>query len=61
MKERACKECGRITNLDICKVCRVPTSPDWMGYVSVIDPEDSMIAGKLNIKTKGKYALRVKG
>jgi|Deesub1362A_J573_1020465.scaffolds.fasta_scaffold00233_47 DNA-directed RNA polymerase subunit E" len=61
MKEKACKECKMITNLDICPICKVATSADWMGYVSVIDPENSLIAEKLDIKVKGKYALRVKG
>jgi DNA-directed RNA polymerase subunit E" len=61
MKEKACKQCSRITDLDICTVCKSPTSPDWMGYVSVIEPENSKIAKKLNIDLRGKYALRVKG
>ncbi|MBI5253239.1 MAG: DNA-directed RNA polymerase subunit E'' [Euryarchaeota archaeon] len=60
MKERACKECGRITELDVCVVCKTPTSSDWMGYVSVIDAEKSEIAKKLNIAAKGRYALRVR-
>lgn len=60
MKERACKECGRITNLDICVVCKSPTSTDWIGYVSIIDPEKSEVSKKLNINANGKYALRVR-
>lgn len=60
MKEKACKECKRITNLDVCVVCKQPTSTSWMGYVSVIDPEKSEISKKLGIPAKGKYALRVR-
>ncbi len=60
MKERACKECGRITELDVCIVCKTPTSSDWIGYVSVIDAEKSEIAKKLNMDAKGRYALRVR-
>ncbi len=60
MKEKACKECNRITNLEICVVCKGHTSPNWMGYVSVIEPDKSEIAKKLNIGAKGKYALRVR-
>ena len=59
-KERACKECGRISDLDVCVNCKSPTSPDWIGYVNILDPENSRIAQRLEIKTKGKYALRVK-
>lgn len=60
MKEKACKQCSRITDLDVCPVCSSATSRDWLGYVSIIDPEKSETGKKLNITTKGKYALRVK-
>lgn len=60
MKEKACKECGKVTREDICIICKTATSTDWIGYVSIIDPETSEIAKKLNINMKGKYALRVK-
>jgi len=60
MKERACKECRRITNLNVCVVCKSPTSSDWLGYVSIIDPENSEVAKKLNITANGKFALRVR-
>jgi DNA-directed RNA polymerase subunit E" len=60
MKEKACKECGKVTTLDVCTTCKAPTSTDWIGYVSIIDPEASEIAKRLNINIKGKYALRVK-
>jgi len=60
MKQRACKECCRITDLDVCVICKSPTSTDWLGYVSIIDPENSEVAKKLNITTKGKFALRVR-
>lgn len=60
MKEKACKECNRLTKLDICVVCKSPTSSNWIGYVSIIDPERSEVSKKLNISAKGKYALRVR-
>jgi len=60
MKEKACKLCNRITELDVCTVCKQPTSSSWMGYVSVIDVEKSDVAKKLSINMKGKYALRVR-
>ncbi|MBU2560595.1 DNA-directed RNA polymerase subunit E'' [archaeon] len=60
MKEKACKECSKVTTMDICTICKAPTSTDWIGYVSIVDPETSEIAKRLNIKIKGKYALRVK-
>lgn len=60
MKERACKECKRLTRLDICEICRSPTSESWLGYVHIINPEKSEIAEKLGIKMPGRYALRVR-
>ncbi len=60
MKEKACKQCGRVTTMEICTLCKSPTSAEWIGYVSLVDPETSEIAKRLNINTKGKYALRVK-
>lgn len=60
MKEKACKECGRVTKLDVCVICKTPTSPRWIGYAVIMDPENSEIAKKLNIPAKGKYALRVR-
>ncbi len=60
MKEKACKECGKVTRGDVCITCKAPTSTDWIGYVSIINPETSEIAKKLKISMKGKYALRVK-
>jgi DNA-directed RNA polymerase subunit E" len=60
MKEKACKECGRVTTMEVCTTCKVATSTDWIGYVSIVDPETSQIAKRLDINTKGKYALRVK-
>ncbi len=60
MKEKACKTCNRITEKDVCVVCKEPTSPSWMGYVSVVNPEKSGIAKKLNIDSKGRFALRAR-
>ena len=60
MKEKACKECGKITELDVCRLCKGHTSTDWVGYVAIVNPEISRIAKKMGIKVKGKYALKVR-
>ncbi|MBI4344069.1 MAG: transcription elongation factor subunit Spt4 [Candidatus Hydrothermarchaeota archaeon] len=60
MKEKACTQCSRLAPSEICAVCKAPTSPNWVGYVSILDPEKSEVAKKLNIATKGRYALRVR-
>lgn len=60
MKEKACRECGKLTDLDICIICKGHTTTDWIGYVAILDPENSQIANKMDIKMKGKYALKVR-
>lgn len=60
MKEKACKECGKITDLDVCRLCNEHTTTDWVGYVAIMDPTLSRIAKKMGIKAKGKYALKVR-
>ncbi|MBQ3735412.1 MAG: DNA-directed RNA polymerase subunit E [Candidatus Methanomethylophilaceae archaeon] len=57
---RACRKCSRITELDVCPYCNEPTSRDWQGYVIINDYEKSEIAAKMNIRSNGKYALRVR-
>ncbi|RMF89538.1 MAG: DNA-directed RNA polymerase subunit E [Methanobacteriota archaeon] len=60
MKLNACKECKKLTELDICPVCKGRTTPHWVGFVAVADPERSEIAKKMGIATKGKFALKVR-
>jgi DNA-directed RNA polymerase subunit E" len=35
-------------------------SDEWHGLVVIIDPKKSIIAGELEIKAPGKYALKVR-
>jgi len=59
--EGACKKCKAITNQKICPVCGSrEISQNWKGLFIVFDPEKSEIAKKINITTKGKYALKVR-
>jgi len=45
----------------VCRNCKsTDLSDDWIGFVIVIDPENSEIAKKMGIKTSGKYAIRVR-
>jgi DNA-directed RNA polymerase subunit E" len=57
---RACKSCLRLTEEERCPVCGGNTSQYWSGYLAVIDPERSQIAQKLEIKSTGQYALKVR-
>ncbi len=47
--------------MDQCPNCNsTDLSEDHSGIVIIIDPEKSEIAKKLNINSKGKYALKVR-
>lgn len=61
MKERACKNCNSIATGNVCRACgSTALSADWSGYVIIRNPEDSLIAKKMNITKPGKYALKVR-
>jgi len=61
-KEKACKNCHLITaKYSQCPACKTYTlSDDFSGIVYILDPDKSVIAKELNIKFKGKYALKVR-
>ena len=58
--EKACKKCRRIVEGNFCPTCKdSQLTSNWKGYVMVIDPVNSEIAKKLEIKTPGRYAIRL--
>ncbi|MCK4478727.1 DNA-directed RNA polymerase subunit E'' [Candidatus Bathyarchaeota archaeon] len=61
MNEKACRECHTLTTGALCQKCKTATlSDDFSGLVIIIDPEESEIAKVMEIKEKGRYALRVR-
>jgi len=61
MTEKACSTCHLITTGNICPRCKTPTlSDDFTGLVIIFDQKDSAIAKAMNIKEKGRYALKVR-
>jgi DNA-directed RNA polymerase subunit E" len=61
MNERACTNCHFITKENVCPKCRSTSlSEDFSGIAIVFEPEDSAIAKAMNIKEKGRYALKVR-
>jgi len=61
MNERACTNCHFITKENVCPICRSTSfSDDFSGIVIMFDPETSAIAKAMNIKEKGRYALKVR-
>ncbi len=57
---RACRSCHRITTEEVCPVCKSLTSQHWSGYIGIIDPENSEIAKRMNIRIPGEYAIKVR-
>ena len=61
MAEKACKECKTVYEGAKCPACGSREFVDtFKGKINVLDPEKSEIAGKLNIKKKGKFAIRLR-
>ncbi len=61
MSEKACSSCHFITKENVCPKCKTSSlSDDFSGLIIVFDPEGSAIAKAMNIKEKGRYALKVR-
>ncbi|MEM3731426.1 MAG: transcription elongation factor subunit Spt4 [Candidatus Bathyarchaeia archaeon] len=61
MSEKACSSCHLITKENVCPKCKTSSlSDDFSGLVIIFDPENSIIAKAMNIKEKGRYALKVR-
>ncbi len=60
MALKACKKCKRLVKGSKCPVCKDTKLIDnWKGKVIIINPENSMIAKKLDISEAGEYAIRL--
>lgn len=57
---RACKEDHFLSEEAVCPLCGGPTSKNWSGFLSVLDPEQSQMAEAMNISKAGTYALKVR-
>jgi DNA-directed RNA polymerase subunit E" len=61
MSEKACATCHHLTKESVCPRCKTQTlSDDYSGLLIVFDPENSAIAKAMNIREKGRYALKVR-
>lgn len=60
MAEKACKQCHRVVEGNLCPICKdSQLTPSWKGFIVILDPEKSELAKKLGITIPGKYALRL--
>lgn len=61
MKRKACRECRIIVKSETCPLCKGTNfSESFQGRINVLDAEKSFISKKINIKSKGEYAIRVR-
>jgi len=61
LSKTVCRDCHRLVDGQVCPVCGSNSlSTDWSGYLVVTDPELSKIASAMNIKSAGKYCLKVR-
>jgi len=61
-KQKACKICNTIYETgDKCPKCDAKESTDsFKGRIVVLNPEKSEIAKKINIKSKGNFAIKTR-
>ena len=58
---RACRNCKSVTEENVCPVCKgTEFSDDYSGILVVLDPENSILAQKLEAKEPGTYALKIR-
>lgn len=58
-KEKACKQCGFLTDEDVCPNCGSNSFSEKYKGVVVIFDVNSRVAKELNKEKPGKYALKV--
>ena len=60
-KKKVCKKCKYFYEGNECPVCKSnQTASTWQGRLNVLDSNKSAIAGKIGIKVKGEYAIKVR-
>lgn len=58
--DKACKNCRRLVQGRECPACKTSDlTKSWEGMAVIVDPE-SKIAEAMEIKTPGKYAIKMR-
>ena len=61
MKKKVCKKCKIFVDGNSCPICKGNQfSINWQGRVYILDANKSAIAGKIDIKVKGEYAIKAR-
>jgi DNA-directed RNA polymerase subunit E" len=59
----ACRNCHKVLDGDktVCPECQGNAlTPEWFGYLVIIDTRHSDVAEKMDIEFNGRYALKVR-
>ena len=57
---KICKKCKIFVKKETCPICKGNQfSETFKGRITIIDPEKSEIAKKINITVKGEYAIKI--
>ena len=60
-KQKACRLCSTIYEGDKCPKCDSKDSTEsFKGKIVVLNPEKSEIAKKINLKSKGNFAIKTR-
>jgi len=61
MKRKVCKKCKLFVEGTECPVCKGNQfSTNWQGRLTILDANKSIIAKKVEITSKGEYAIKVR-
>ncbi len=61
MKKKVCKKCKLIVEGNECPICKGNQfSTNWQGRLAIIDANQSIVAKKIGITSKGEYAIKVR-
>ena len=61
MVKKVCKKCKLFVTGTECPLCHGKDfTENWKGKLIVLDAERSEVAKKLNIKSKGEYAIKIR-
>lgn len=61
MKKKACKKCKLFVDGNECPVCKGNQfSLSWQGRLHILDADKSQIAKKIELTSKGEYAIKVR-
>ena len=61
MKKKVCKKCKLFIEGNECPLCKGnQVSVSWQGRLNILDANKSSIAKKIEIPSKGEYAIKVR-